>query len=63
MASIGFWIRDSGNYITAQGGLTEEQIKLLRSLKVGDRLILWNNNKENAPDITLKQYKHQQVEE
>ena len=56
MSSIGFWLRDSGNYISAKTGLTGEQVKFLRSFKVGDRIILWNNNREDSPDITLKQY-------
>lgn len=54
---IGFWLKQSGNYMSSGNGLTEEQVRFLHSLRPGDRLLLWNNDREGAPDMTLAKYK------
>ena len=57
---IMFWKnKQSGNYFSHKNGLTEELIKELKQLKVGDRLVLWLNEKdtETYPDLTLKIFK------
>jgi len=59
--AIGFWINAANNLNTSMQGLSEEQVEFLRSLSVGDRLVLWNNdgkkNFDKQPDYTLKQGK------
>lgn len=54
---VGFYRYRTGNYTSHKRGLTEDQIKYLQSLKVGDRLILYVNEGEKKyigdPDITL----------
>ena len=44
---IGLWQKPTGNLLSHGKGLTEEEIKFLQSLKVGDRLIIWDNTKRN----------------
>ena len=58
MVSIKFWKKNSGNYLAAHDGLTEEQVTELRSLAAGDRLILWYNPPEEGREATfaLKKY-------
>ena len=58
MYKIGFWIKDTGNFMTHAKGLTQEQIDFLKTLKLGDRLILWKNSRgsEVSPDYTLAKY-------
>ena len=54
---IGVWKKESGNMMSHKSGLDEDQIALLQSLKVGDRLILWNNYSDinsTKPDFTIK---------
>lgn len=56
MKRIGFWKKDTGNYLTAKSGLTQADIDALHSLKVGDRLILYVGGKklsEQSPDANL----------
>lgn len=56
---LGFWkSKFTDDYMVPARGLSEEQIKFLRSLKPGDRLILWKNKKvkETHPDLSLKVY-------
>ena len=57
VVKIGFWMSDSGKAMFSHShGLTVEQIELLHSLKVGDRLIAFpNKNKEKAsfPDLNI----------
>lgn len=57
--SIGFWKKSTENFLTHSEGLNEEQIKFLQSLKVGDRLILWNNDSTTkfTPNLTLKYWR------
>jgi hypothetical protein len=57
---IGFWLKETGNYLSHGKGLDQSQIDLLLSLKVGDRLILWKRNKaakETTPELTLRIFK------
>lgn len=42
---ISLWKKDSGNFMTHRGGLTDDDITLLHSLKQGDRIIIFTNNK------------------
>lgn len=58
MIKIAFWKKESGNYMSASQGLTQEQVSFLQSLKVGDRLIVMQNQKfsENSPEMSLMQY-------
>jgi len=44
---IGLWQKPTGNLLSHGKGLSEEEIKFLQSLKVGDRLIIWDNTKRN----------------
>lgn len=56
---IGFWKKESGNIMNHSKGLSEEQVKFLQSLKVGDRLIVYTNQVaegENKPTHNLKKY-------
>jgi hypothetical protein len=54
--NIAFWLKNSGNACSHGQGLTEEQIKELRELEVGDRLILFKNKHEGEtkPHFNLK---------
>lgn len=54
---LGFYKKESGNFTTHKGGLTEEQVEFLQSLKPGDRMIIYiNRNKayESGFDANLK---------
>ena len=56
---IPFWKKETGNLMNAQPGLTEDQIDFLKSLKVGDRLIIWREHEKRSdshPDYRLKFY-------
>ena len=62
--SIGLWKSASGAYLTAAKGLTEEQAEMLRSVKAGDRLILFVNafkQKEAQPDLSLDKMRKEHV--
>ena len=53
---IAFWGRDK-NMLSHKDGLTAEDIANLQTLKVGDRLIIWDNKEkrsDRSPDYTLK---------
>ncbi len=57
--SIGFWKKESGNSLTHGKGLTVEHIEFLKTLKEGDRLIIWDNKPkegETKPHFTLKKF-------
>lgn len=56
--SIPFWRKDSGSIMTHQQGLTQDQLDALKELKVGDRLILWLENRAegSTPNYKLKVY-------
>lgn len=57
---IVFWKKESGNYMTHKGGLSEEDIATLQSLKAGDRIIIFQNNKrssEGAFHLKLLKYR------
>jgi hypothetical protein len=59
-SGVPFWKKESNNYMSHSKGLTPEQVEALKALKVGDRLILWDNNpKEDTsrPPLTLKIYR------
>lgn len=55
---IAFWKKSSLNMMSHGKGLTADEVKALQTLKVGDRLILWNNDvkSDKDPNITLKVY-------
>jgi len=56
--TIGFWKTKRENFATSSAkGLDELQVKMLQSLKPGDRLALWTNTDkegEHRADYTLK---------
>jgi hypothetical protein len=55
--SISFWKTDYGSLKTHNKGLTEQQIEFLKTLKVGDELILFTNQDKKdktSPDHSLK---------
>lgn len=58
MIKINFWSKDTGNLMSAQTGLTAEEIQGIKELKEGDRIILWLNKRETErqPSYTLKKY-------
>lgn len=57
--NVGFWKKETGNLLSHGKGLTAEQVEQLKSLKEGDRFIIWQNNKKNetSPGFTLKVFK------
>lgn len=44
---VALWKKESGNYMTHRGGLTEDDIAMLHSFKQGDRIIIFTNNKRD----------------
>ena len=58
MVKIAFWSKETGNLMSHTKGLTMEQVQELKSLKEGDRLILWHNTREKDSDssYTMKVY-------
>jgi hypothetical protein len=62
--SIGFWEKESGHMFSYGKGLSEEQVKELKSLKVGDRLILFKNDgsRPNSPHFSLKKSTYKKPE-
>lgn len=56
---VSFWKKSSGNLFSAKSGLTTAQVEFLRQLKPGDRLVIWVNEEEDAPDFTLRLYKQE----
>ena len=63
MKTIGLWkSKRDGLYISSAMGLEKEQIDLLKSLAVGDKLVLYVNSdklNEKGPDLTLKKLETQ----
>lgn len=61
---ISLWKKPSGNILSHGKGLTKEEIKFLHSLKVGDRIIIWDNsqknNNENYPSHNLCLYEERE---
>ncbi len=55
---IGLWkIKSGKGWISHNKGLTPEQISQLQALKVGDKLVIFENDVregETGPSITLK---------
>lgn len=53
--NVAFWPQANGNFTDSPKGLTEDQVKLFSSLKVGDRLIIFKNNPvtERHPTLSL----------
>lgn len=64
MLKIPFWSKETGNLMGHSKGLTTEQVSYLKSLKPGDRLILWLNETQdtNRANYTLKVYQKREVE-
>jgi hypothetical protein len=61
MSKIALWIKETSNLMSAGKGLTEEEIQFLHSLKPGDRLIVFKNDKkfsENSPHYSLQKYEN-----
>jgi len=56
MLKIAFWMKESGNLLGVRTGLNLEQIEALKSLKEGDRFILWKQEQktETSPFYVLK---------
>lgn len=57
MSKIHFWKKKSGHFFTHSGGLRQEDVTFLQTLKVGDKLIAFNNDRkdrETSPDLTIK---------
>ncbi len=53
---LGFWRTSDGNARSSVKGLTFEQVEWLKTLKEGERVVLWlNSPKKSAgsPDIVL----------
>lgn len=53
---IGFWKTKREKFFTShQTGINEDQLKEILTLKVGDRLAIWQNEVDgNGPSFTLK---------
>lgn len=53
---IAFWKTKTNNFLSHSGGLDQDTVDAFKTLKVGDRLTLWTNKKDNtnSPDLTLK---------
>lgn len=52
-----FWKKESGNYMSHGKGLSQDQVDILKKLKVGDRLIIYTRDEKEYPtqsDATLK---------
>lgn len=63
-AKVAFWRKDSGNYMSASKGLTEDQVAALHDVRVGDRFILFYNSPnekygDSSPDLSLQIYQKQ----
>lgn len=57
MVRLAFWKKDKGNLLSHKDGLSAEEVAELQTLKVGDRLIIWDNQdkrSDKSPDYTLK---------
>lgn len=55
--NINFWKARNGAFLSHNRGLTEEQIRFLNTLKVGDRLVVYMNEPDpdrNEADLTMK---------
>lgn len=55
---IGLWkIKSGKGFVSHHKGLNQEQVAFFHNMKVGDRLVLFENDVragENAPQFTLK---------
>lgn len=55
---VGFWrMKSNKGWVSHGQGLTEESLKFFRSLKVGDKLVVFENevrDGERHPHLTLK---------
>ncbi len=56
--SIGLWTKNTGNLMSHSAGLSHEELQYIKNLKVGDRLIVWLNQKKTdaSPSHTLRVY-------
>lgn len=58
---IGFWkSKITEDFLSHGSGLTEDQIKILRELEPGDRLIIYQNDVKGTsrPPLMLKVYRN-----
>lgn len=51
---IGLWKTEFGSIKTHAKGLTQNQIDLLKSVKVGDLLIIFKNDEGSKTDYSLR---------
>lgn len=55
---IGLWrMKNERGYVSHARGLNEEQVKYLQNLKIGDRLVVFENDireGETGPALSLK---------
>lgn len=54
---VNFWVNKVGNLNSHHQGLSQEQVDALKSLKVGDRLVMWEEkkrSKETDPHYVLR---------
>jgi len=50
---VSFWKKEeSGNMLSHGKGLTEEEVTFLKSLNVGDRLIIWDNQNTKKSEVS-----------
>lgn len=58
MLKVPFWSKETGNLMSHANGLTPEQVEYLKTLEVGDRLIMWFNKIDgpSKPSYNLKVY-------
>jgi hypothetical protein len=63
-AKVGFWKNSDNNLRSSIQGLDVEQLALLQSLKLGDRLVLWqvkaNEGDSRIPALELKVLKERE---
>lgn len=62
---VSFWKKESQNLMSHGKGLTQDQVDALKELKVGDRLIIWKNDRktdESHSDYALKVFEKREKE-
>ncbi len=64
---IGFWAskRGTGDLLSHTAGLTEETLAAVKSLELGDRLIMYKQEKQSkkSPDYVLKRWYKKETKE
>lgn len=56
---ISFWESEKGNLVSHHAGITDEQVKEFQELKIGDKFILYKNERDNrnSPHYTMRIFK------